>query len=165
MPCWHNFSYTCLVWIFHEYDLFQVIETDATCILYILSVHIFCSNFILYDCTWFIAMFASPCLRHFVSHMPLSTLHETLRKQKPVWNLKLLWKVIPFTLQFHCGQLWDLKPLSKIVPFRAHLHETQSELKPAWNLKPFWKVVQFTWQFSCGNFPNHSKILLYMRKC
>ena len=30
-------------------------------------------------------------------------LHETRTKLKPVLDLKPLWKVIPFTWQFHCG--------------------------------------------------------------
>ena len=55
-------------------------------------------------------------------------LHETWSGLKSVWNLKLIWKVVPFTWQFHCEQPWKLKPLSKIV--------------------------LFTWRFHCSNFPN-----------
>ena len=65
-------------------------------------------------------------------------LHETRSELKPVWNLKPLWKVVPFTWQFHYGQLWDLKPLSKIFPF--------------------------TWRYHCDNFSNRSRILMHMRK-
>ena len=64
--------------------------------------------------------------------------HETRSEIKPVWDLKVLWKAVPFTWQLHYGQLWDLKLLSKIV--------------------------LFTWRFHCGNFPNQSKILMRMRK-
>ena len=30
--------------------------------------------------------------------------------------------------------------------------------------KPLSKTVSFTWRFHCRNFPNHSKILMHMRK-
>ena len=30
-------------------------------------------------------------------------LHETQSELKPAWNLKPLWKIVPFTLRFHCG--------------------------------------------------------------
>ena len=32
-------------------------------------------------------------------------LHETQSELKTVWNLKSLWKVIPFTWQFQCGNV------------------------------------------------------------
>ena len=30
--------------------------------------------------------------------------HQTWSKLRLVWNMKLLWKVVPFTWQLHCGQ-------------------------------------------------------------
>ena len=30
-------------------------------------------------------------------------LHETRNELKPVWNLKPLWKVVPFAWRFHCN--------------------------------------------------------------
>ena len=65
-------------------------------------------------------------------------LHETRSELKLVWNIEQLWKVVPFTWQFHYGQPWDLKPLLKNFPF--------------------------TWRFHCGNFPNRNKILMHMHK-
>ena len=52
-------------------------------------------------------------------------MHETRSELKQVWNIKPLWKVVPFTWQFHYGRPWNLKSLSEIVPF--------------------------TWRFHCGN--------------
>ena len=65
-------------------------------------------------------------------------LHETRSELKPIWNIKLLWKVVSFTWQFHYEQPWNLKPLSK--------------------------TVQFIWRFHFGNFLNHSKTLLHTCK-
>ena len=65
-------------------------------------------------------------------------LHESQCEVKPIWNLKPLWQVVPFTWHFYYYQPWHLKLLSKIVPFR--------------------------WRFHCGNFPSHSKIVMHMGK-
>ena len=52
-----------LVWIFNWRDLFQVIRTESSCVLYII-----CSQFITFEqvefysayCAWFVALLASP---------------------------------------------------------------------------------------------------------
>ena len=62
------------------------------------------------------------------AHRYSARLHETRSELKPVWNLKLLGNVVPFTWQFHCEQPWNLRPLLKIV--------------------------LFPWRFHCSNFPN-----------
>ena len=45
--------------------------------------------------------------------------------------------------------------------FRLHVNFTATIIS---DLKWLSKIVPFIWQFHCDNFPNHSKILLYMRK-
>ena len=90
------------------------------------------------DLDIFISLRASPMRCAIISSLR-ARLRETRSEIKPVWNLKPLWKIVPFTLQFHYGQPWDLKPLSKIVSFTSPFH--------------------------CGNFPKHSRILSHMRKC
>ena len=54
-------------------------------------------------------------------------LHKTRSELKPCWNLKPLWKVVPFTWQFHCGNV-------QMIAFKSMFTwETRSELKPVWD--------------------------------
>ena len=64
---WHTIVvlflwYVFLIWILSTYDLFEVIETDASCVLCIICfqfILLIKSRFILFDCTWFVALLAS----------------------------------------------------------------------------------------------------------
>ena len=55
--------YVILVWIFSGHDLFQVLGTGTSCVLYIICFQFIPLNkscSIVSDCTWFIALLASP---------------------------------------------------------------------------------------------------------